>query len=441
MRSEPFAETEAPAFRVGYLVSQYPALSHAFIEREIRSLRALGTAVETFSVRPALEHQLLTATDREEAARTTVLLRVPRLARGALSVLARSPRAAAVGLIAALRLPGGTSPRALLLRVAYFAEACALLGELQSRSITHVHVHFANNAASVAHLAVRMGNCAGGLYSWSLTIHRPEAHGLGLEDDEARTAAALLRRQLTNVSRVVCISEGCRDQVVAGVGPDIAGRASVVHMGIDTGAYTPAQSCPESGTDGTTRVLFVGRLVPAKAPHDLLTAFAAARDRLPMRLVLVGEGQLLESLQRQAEQLGLADAVQFAGPVGQDELPGHYRRADVFCLPSYTEGVPVVLMEAMASGVPVLTTTAGAITELVRAEHNGLVVEPGDVDGIANGLRRLALDRELRDRLGQAGRATVVAEFESRVVASQLSEVFAAAVVPQAKAQAGRARR
>jgi glycosyltransferase involved in cell wall biosynthesis len=174
-------------------------------------------------------------------------------------------------------------------------------------------------------------------------------------------------------------------------------------------------------------ILTVGRLVAVKAHGVLVEAFAAlVAAGVDARLTLVGDGPRSDALEARVRDRGLSDRVTFAGRVGQDEIGAFYKAADVFCLPSFAEGVPVVLMEAMASGLPVVSTAVNGIPELVEDGVSGLLVVPGRSDLLAAALRKLADDPALRAELGEAGRARVAESFEVDACAAQLAEHFAA---------------
>ncbi len=174
------------------------------------------------------------------------------------------------------------------------------------------------------------------------------------------------------------------------------------------------------------RVLTVGRLEREKGHAILLEAIAElTRSGIPIRLELVGTGSQLSALRSQAAELGVADRVRFAGGVGQDTIRDRYTQADAFCLPSLGEGVPVVLMEAMATGLPVVASRLMGIRELVEDGVSGLLVRPGCPHEMAMAMERLAGDAELRRCLGEAGRSKVVADFRLDESATQLHAAFA----------------
>jgi len=185
--------------------------------------------------------------------------------------------------------------------------------------------------------------------------------------------------------------------------------------------------------DRPLRVLYVGRLVPEKRPLDLVGALARlAADGVPVQARMVGAGPLGEALRAAVVATGLSGRVELVGPQSEAEVPAHYAWADVFCLPSEAEGLPVVLMEAMACELPVVTTRIAAVPELVDDGRTGLLVTPGDVDTLAAALARLAADPALRTRMGRAGRRTVLRDHDAGRNARLLHDLLSGLTVPRA---------
>lgn len=418
MTSSPTATSDRPGTRVAYLVSHYPAISHAFIEREVLALRDLGVQVDTFSVRPAAVDAQLSETSRREAESTFSLLGRPLgdYARAHAALLKRSPRAWLAGLrSAATNGPGGLKPR--VWQFFYLAEAVLLRERLRDRGVRHLHVHFANNGADVARTVVAMGRTEDGPESgwrWSFSMHGPTE----FDDVEGHDLPA----KVESADRIACISEYCRGRLQELTTPEHWDKMSIVRMGVDASRFAPA---PREERDGPLRVLFVGRLVPEKGPDVLLEAVTAlAAEGVEVELTVAGGGALADDLAQQRSGSAAAERIRLLGPVGQDDIRDWYAWADVFCLPSYAEGVPVVLMEALAMEVPVVTTRIAGIPELVEDGVNGLLVEPGRPGDVAQALRTLAEDSSLRRRMGAAGRRRVQEEFQPRANAQRLLEQF-----------------
>ena len=201
-------------------------------------------------------------------------------------------------------------------------------------------------------------------------------------------------------------------------------KLHIVRMCVDVEVFRP----PEGGRSraGPLRVLSVGRLVPEKGAPVLLDAVARLRDQgIAVHLRIAGGGELESYLRQQVAELGLAGSVELTGPVSQEAVRELYQWADAFCLPSFQEGLPVVLMEAMATGLPVVTTAIAGIPELVIADRTGVLVPAGRTDLVAEGLARLAADPAERERLGRAARDLVVAEFSSAVNAPRQQQFLA----------------
>lgn len=388
--------------RVAYVVAQYPAVSHTFIAREIEGLRARGRTVDTLAVRRTPAADLLTEADRTAAAETFYVLppRPGRLARAHARALLTHPARYAATLAQALRM-GGNGPRDSLWQLFYFVEAMLVWDELDRRGARHIHAHFANVATALAMLAARFG---GGEWSWAFTMHGPTEF-----DDVTRYALA---DKVRSAAFVACIGHYARSQLMKLVEPEHWDKLRIVRCGVDPERFGQIERAGRSSE--VTQLLCVGRLVPDKGQGILLEAVATLRARgTDVELTLVGDGPDRHSLQRRAAALGLSDVVTFAGSVGQDRILDAYRQADVFCLASFAEGIPVVLMEAMSTGLPVVTTQIMGIPELVGHGESGLLVAPGDIEGLAEAIEGLAADPRLRARLGSAGRRRVQQRFSS----------------------------
>ncbi|MSO42058.1 MAG: colanic acid biosynthesis glycosyltransferase WcaL [Solirubrobacterales bacterium] len=402
------------------MVGRYPALSHAFLLREVAELRRLGLELETISIRPAREGELRTAADRE-ARRTTfyVLPAGPlKLAGAHLAALGRSPSRYLATLAHALRL-GPRGPRGWLWQLFYFAESMLVWRRCRELRISHLHSHFADTGTDSAMLAAHFErpHAAGAEgWSWSFSLHGPT--------EFAESARNRLAAKLRSARFVVCISEFARRGAEAELERS-GGEAElhVIPLGIDVARFSPA---PEArAAAGVPAVLCLGRLVPQKGQADLLAALSRLRgEGVEVTARLAGDGPERASLERTVARLGLGEEAEFLGGVSQDDVVALYREATIFCLPSLDEGLPVVLLEAMACETPVVTTRVAAIPELVSDGANGLLVEPGDSEALATALGSLLSDAALRDRLGAAGRRTVSEGRRLDRQAAQLAELF-----------------
>lgn len=393
--------------RLAYLASEYPAISHTFIHREVEALRSVGFEIATVSVRPTVGLERLTPAEQQEAARTLRLLERPlrHLPPAHLRLLLRHPAGYLRMLLAATVMARRCRWTKTL---GYFLEAGRLLDWQERRRIRHVHVHFGNPAANVALLAA-----ASGRSEFSMSVHGPDIFydvGENLLAEKAQKAVF-----------VRCISHFCRSQMLRLVPHALWGRFPVVRCGVDASVFAPR---PEP-QNAVPELLCVGRLVPAKGQHILVEACARlAGDGVPFRLTLVGDGPDRESLVALAARLGLQERVVFAGALGQAEVRRHYDRADVFVLPSFAEGVPVVLMEAMAKEVPVVSTVIAGIPELIESGVDGLLVPPSDPGALAVAVAGLLADPVRRRELGRRGREKVLRHYDLSTNGATLAEMF-----------------
>lgn len=387
--------------RVAYLASHHPLPSQVFIDREIAGLRALGVDVVTYSVRRVPTDSLPDDAMRAEGDRTVALLGDGKaLIHEVRALTMHQPKAFAT----VLRLALGTGERRLRGRVwqtFYFAEAVRLHTSMRAQGLRHVHVHFANNAADVARLAVALGRAIDGPdagWRWTMTMHGPtEFEAVERFDLAAKVGSA---------AAVACISDFTRSQLMRLSQPEQWHRLSIVRMSVDLEQYDVAERAGRAGLP--LRILNVGRLVPEKGAPVLVEALAElASAGIAIEARIFGGGPLEERLRQQIVDLGLEDVIEMRGVVSQDDLPEQYAWADVFCLPSFQEGLPVVLMEAMATGLPVVTTAINGIPELVIEGETGRLVSPGRPDLVAGALKDLLADPTMRHELGARARARV----------------------------------
>ena len=373
---------------MAYLVSRYPAVSHTFILREVQGLRALGMRIEVASVNaPDRSPEQMTDDERAEAEATYGLKR--HGVAGALGALAWAAATRPLALLRTLReaLAYGRGLRRIY-ALAYAVEALMVARWMTKRGLRHLHVHFGNESAAVGAL-VKVFNGSG----LSLTIHGPD------EFDDV--PGQQLTRKIAAADCVVCIAQFVRAQLMRLNDPSQWPKLRLCRLGVDPALFSaPAEPRPP----GPVRLLCVGRLTPAKGQLLLVQACAELMEAgLAFELTLVGDGPDRPRLTAAVQAGGLQSQVRFAGSLNQPQVRAELARADVFVLPSLAEGIPVVLMEAMASGVPCVTTPVNGIPELIQHDRNGLLATPGDVDALALQLRRMIEDAGLRQRLSVEG--------------------------------------
>lgn len=401
----PNAETSKP---VAYLTSEYPALSHTFIQREIAALRGHGYPVITTAVRRAKAAHVLGQTEIEDARATYYLIeegRKPIQLFKALGFALARPRRLlqAIGLAWRISPPG---LKAALYQIFYFVEAMLLARHLNNEGVRHLHNHFANSSCTVAMLSSEISGIP-----FSFTLHGPS---IFFEPRHWRIDEKIARAKF-----VACISHFCRSQGMIFADPAHWHKMQIVHCGVEPDRYSRADIPPGK------RLIFVGRMAAVKGVAVLLRAFDRIREDHPdAELVLIGEGVERARLEALSIELGMGKK-NFIGSKTQDEVAEELSQSDIFVLPSFAEGVPVVLMEAMASGLPVVTTQIAGIPELVEEGKNGVLVSPSDGDALEHAIRDLLDDPTKRRTMGQAGQAKVTAEFNIATEAAKIADLIA----------------
>ena len=401
----------ADPIRLAYLVSEYPAVSHTFILREIKQLRTMNFDIRVASInRPAQSAARMTEAERCEAEGAFYVKNagVPAIVRTHLTTFARTPLAYLRGLLFSIWL-GGLDLRRVIFGIFYFAEAVMIGQWMESLKVKHLHVHFANAALTVALIASRIFPI-----DFSFTMHGP--------DEFYDAPGFFLKEKIAAASLVCCIGYFARSQLMRLAPPSDWGKLAVAPLGVDPRIFAARETRQRPAQ---LELVCVGRLVQAKGQHVLLDAVAGlVRDGRKIRLRLVGDGPDRPSLKQAAQAAGLDAIVIFEGAVNQDEILKIYREADIFVLASFAEGLPVVLMEAMAMEVPCISTYVAGIPELIRNEVDGILVMPSDDRALAAAIERLMLDPDLRARLGVAGRQRVMEKYDLNSNVARLAQLF-----------------
>ena len=392
--------------KIAYLTGEYPRATDTFIQREVAALRALGWEIETCSIRRTGAEHLVGDEQRSEQARTFHVLNAAknplRLTRAKLRALRNPARYFRAFALAWRTAPKGIKGR--LWQMFYFAEALMLAEHLERHGVTHLHNHIAKASCTVAMMTSELTGIP-----YSFTLHGPD---IFFEPLHWRLDEKIARARF-----VACISDFCRSQAMVFSDQAHWDKLHIVHCGVDPGRYDPAPR------EGAPHLLFVGRLAAVKGVPVLFEALQQL-DMPDLRVTLIGDGPERAGLEREVAERGLSDVVEFAGYRNQTEVAEALREADALVLPSFAEGVPVVLMEAMASARPVVTTQIAGVPELVEDGVSGRLVPPGDVDALAEALREVLCDAGLRARMGAAGRAKVCAEFDIAREAAWLSRLL-----------------
>jgi colanic acid/amylovoran biosynthesis glycosyltransferase len=400
-----------PELKIAYILNTYPQPSHSFIRREIQALEQAGLDITRLAMRPS-EAALIDPQDISEASHTGYVLQHHLgLITALVGALLRGPIRWFRALSLALRI-GGRSDTGRLRHLIYFAEACFVARHCRTLAVDHMHAHFGTNAAAVVMLA----NAVGGP-SYSFTVHGPE------EFDAPK--ALSLGQKLDRSAFAIAVSQFGRSQLCRWAALSTWPRLHVVHCGIDRALF----ACPAPMADRTDlRLVSIGRFAEQKGQLVLLQALAKLRQhRSDIHLTLVGDGEMRGVIEQMIEDLGLTDAVTLPGWQDEVGVRTELAAAHALVMPSFAEGLPVVIMEAMAAGRPVIATLIAGIPELVIEGKTGWLVPAGDVDALATAISELA--QTTVDRLtemGQAGHVRAFARHDVSGEAAKLADLFRA---------------
>lgn len=398
--------------RIAYLTGEYPTISHTFILREVEALRAQGFDVHTCAVRQTGADQHRGPAEKAASKNTFYILKAARnFAKlvGAQGRLLRKPGRyfSTLSLAWRTRAPG---LRAAIYQLFYFVEATILAQHLEEEGVTHLHNHFAGPSASVAMLTSALTGI-----QFSFTLHGPA--------DLAEPKRWRIDEKIARAAFVSCISHFARSQAMLHADPAHWDKLWIVHCGVLPDLYENQEIVAPSTSENPIELLFVGRLAAVKGLRILIEALELLRDEIPnLHLRLVGDGPDRQALEMAARPLG--EMVEFLGYRSQDEVAKILQTSDALVLPSFAEGVPVVLMEAMASERPVIATRVAGVAELVEDGVSGHLVAPGDAVGLAQAIRHLAMTSDRCRSMGASGRTKVVDEFNITQEAARLAALF-----------------
>ena len=381
--------------QTAYLLSRYPALSHTFFLQEVVGLRQRGVSIETASINdPDRPFSSLSVEEQQAAANTFYLKSHPKfkIVSTLLQTMVTRPAVLWRGLKAAAGLEPGHLTHTLY-AIFYLVEAVVLGDWMERHNLKHLHIHFSGPVASVGMIAATAWSIP-----YSMTVHGPDEFF-----DQNEMALA---QKIGGASFVICISDFCRSQLMRLLPPSSWRKLTVVRLGIAPAlAKRPLKPAGES----PLRILCTGRLVGAKGQAILLMAMVSlVRRQHAIQLTLIGDGPDRAVLEALVKQEGLESYVNFAGGQNHDRVLEELRAADLFVLPSFAEGIPVALMEAMAIGVPCISTFVAGIPELIRHEQDGLLVPAGSVQELTEAMERLILHPADRTRFQKSARQRVL---------------------------------
>lgn len=385
-------DSSQPLPRLAYLTTEYPKVSHTFIRREILELERRGYRIMRISIRTCGD-QSNDPADVAEASQTFYCLNRPvaqLLAATILQFIAH-PLKWWRGLRTALAMHR-RSDRGLIAHVAYFMEACLLVRALAGANIDHVHVHFGTNSAAVARLIRRLGGPP-----YSVSVHGPN-------EFDAPVGLSLAEK-LMEAEFIIAISDFCAAQIRRWLPHEHWSKIHIVRCTVGGQFFArPLLIHPESRT-----LLCIGRLSAQKGQHTLIEAMEVLRERgVEAHLILAGDGEMRRELESHIARCGLGDRITITGWIDEQRVRQLLQEARALVQPSFAEGLPVVIMEALAVGRPVISTMVAGIPELVRDGENGWLVTAGNVEELAAAMQTaLETPPHELERMGQAGRERV----------------------------------
>ena len=402
---------------LGMILKGYPRISESFISNEILLFEQMGLKIRIFSMRrprePFCHDSVRRIRARVDYLPTELFLDFPRLLPPAALLAVREPRR----FLAALRQAAVRFERTRNLgTVKHLLQAAYLVNHYLRRSpeVVHLHAHFAHSPTSVALFAGLLGGP-----DFSFTAHAKDIY---------TSDPGQLREKINLASLVVTCTE-YNKQFLRRLAPDSATPIHCVYHGIDLGLFNGAVS--ERRTPRPPyRILSVARLTAKKGIPTILKALAILRDKgIDFEYTLIGDGDDRETIFRLMAKLGLLDRCRWPGTMAHDQVIGEFARADLFVLGCEVapdgdrDGIPNVLVESLAMGLPAAATRVSSLPEIVRDGDTGLLVPPGDPPALATAMLRLLSDEALRDRVIGQGRRLVHTDFDNRQLIRQLAAI------------------
>ncbi len=397
--------------KIAYLTSKYPAVSHTFILREVAALRARGVDVGTFSIRAATDADVRGEEAARERDATRALVPIPwGEVAGALVWALTTRPGAACSVLFRYATGGGMGLRERFKWLAYGVEGILLARWLRQRGVQHLHCHFGNSGSNAGMFAAEVAGIP-----FSITCHGSELndpHGFRLPD------------KVANAAFIACVSKFGRARLMHVCEPDDWRKLHIVRCGL-----APGTPDPYPAADDGQHIVCVARLSAEKAHLVLLEAFKQVLEARPsVKLTLVGDGPMRAAVESRITDLAIQESAVLTGSLEPARVAEFYKACHVVVLASFSEGVPVTLMEAFAHGRPVVATRVGGVPELVEDGASGYVVAPGDVAELRDALLSVLEDPQRAREMGEVGAKRVADEFNEVRSAEELERLFSDAV-------------
>jgi glycosyltransferase involved in cell wall biosynthesis len=397
--------------QIAYFVNQYPKVSHSFIRREILELEVQGFEILRIALR-GWDAELFGTEDKLECSNTKYILKSGAwgLILPMMQIFATSPIKFLSTLWVALKM-GIHADRSWPYHFVYFAEACLTYRWVSERHVKHIHAHFGTNSAEVVMLVNHLGGP-----SYSFTVHGP--------DEFDKPEFIKLKEKITNASFIVAVSSFGRSQLFRWIDYQDWQKVKVIHCGLENSFFSGKyQSLPTR-----PRLICVGRLCEQKGQLLLIEAcHMLAEKGVDFELVLAGDGEMRSEIESLIKQYSLEQKIRILGWISSEEVSKEILASGAMVLPSFAEGLPVVIMEAMALRRPVLTTYIAGIPELVQHGENGWLFPAGDVDALVSALEVFfATPHKVLVEMGRAAYQRVLQRHSIEIEVNKLAQLFTA---------------
>jgi len=401
--------------KLAYFTNQYPKVSHSFIRREILALEEMGHSVERFALRSD-ETELVDPADLSEFKKTFYVLSEPKVTiiLLGLGVFLRHPIKLVATLLFALKL-GFRSDRGILRHIIYLLESCVLLKWQQAKGIEHIHAHFGTNSTVVVMFAYLLGGSG-----YSFTVHGPE------EFDKPEFIS--LAEKIKHSRFVVAISSYGKSQLFRWIPSEQWLKIKVVRCGLDV-EFLADKGAAEPNL--SNQLVCVGRLCEQKGQLLLLESMKALKDGgINCHLVLAGDGPMRSEVENRILDYGLTEQVTITGWISSAQVKQILIDSRGLVLPSFAEGLPVVIMEALALYRPVITTYVAGIPELVKNDKNGWLIPAGDVDALTSAMKQLLpVDSDKLLAMGRNGHEAVNKQHNIEIEAAKLARYIEQGII------------
>ncbi len=394
--------------KIAYLINQYPKVSHSFIRREIHAIETCGIPVGRYAIR-SCRAELVDEADQQEVALTRTVLEsgIIPLLKSTLKAMLTRPKQVIQALKLAVKF-GRRSERGIFRHLIYLAEACVLNDWFVEDDIQHIHAHFGTNSTTVAMLCTALGGP-----TYSFTIHGPE------EFDTIQSLSIVEKVQRSTF--VATVSSFSKSQLYRWCDQSQWDKIKIIHCGVDRAFFTEATPIPPE-----PRIVCVGRLCEAKGQLLLIEAIQPiVAAGIPIKLVLVGDGSIRSQLETLIAEAGLQNHVEITGWASNETVREQILAARALVLPSFAEGLPVAIMEALALHRPVISTYIAGIPELVIPNRCGWLVPSGSIAELTHAIQTaLELPAEVLAQMGQAGAERVAQYHDVATEAKTLAALF-----------------